>query len=150
MIDAHEASNSIGMELIDCIELPVLVVDRDLTLVSFNPAAAKLLALTGSDRGRSVNCHNLLPLSSSFLGENRSLLRGIDSTLKRYGVSGPKTGHFPFSTNLCMPGRGRHWSQTAGQFLVLHKDRSPKPGWQKIGEREAFSLRFQAADSSPF
>jgi hypothetical protein len=29
MIDAHEASNSIGMELIDCIELPVLVVDRD-------------------------------------------------------------------------------------------------------------------------
>ena len=46
MIDAHEASNSIGMELIDCIELPVLVVDRDLTLVSFNPAAAKLLALT--------------------------------------------------------------------------------------------------------
>ena len=54
MIDAHEASNSIGMELIDCIELPVLIVDRDLTLVSFNPAAAKLLALTGSDRGRQL------------------------------------------------------------------------------------------------
>ena len=54
MIDAHEASNSIGMELIDCIELPVLVVDCDLTLVSFNPAAAKLLALTGSDRGRPL------------------------------------------------------------------------------------------------
>jgi PAS domain S-box-containing protein len=51
VIDAHEASNSIGMELIDCIELPVLVVDRELTLVSFNPAAAKLLSLTGSDRG---------------------------------------------------------------------------------------------------
>jgi PAS domain S-box-containing protein len=42
------------MELIDCIELPVLVVDRDLTLVSFNPAAAKLMALTGSDRGRQL------------------------------------------------------------------------------------------------
>ena len=54
MIDAHEASNSIGMELIDCIELPVLVVDRALTLVSFNPAAAKLLTLTGSDRGRQL------------------------------------------------------------------------------------------------
>ena len=54
MIDAHEASNSIGMELIDCIELPVLVVDRDLTLVSFNPAAGKLLALTGSDLGRQL------------------------------------------------------------------------------------------------
>ena len=54
MIDANDASNSIGMELIDCIELPVLIVDRDLTLVSFNPAAAKLLALTGSDRGRQL------------------------------------------------------------------------------------------------
>ena len=54
MIDAHEAFNSIGMELIDCIELPVLVVDRDLTLVSFNPAAAKLLTLAGSDRGRQL------------------------------------------------------------------------------------------------
>jgi PAS domain S-box-containing protein len=54
MIDAHEASNSLGMELIDCIELPVLVVDRALTLVSFNPAAAKLLSLTGSDGGRPL------------------------------------------------------------------------------------------------
>jgi PAS domain S-box-containing protein len=51
MVDADEASNAIGMELIDCIELPVLVVDRGLRLVSFNPAAGKLLALTGSDRG---------------------------------------------------------------------------------------------------
>ncbi len=54
MIDAHEAPNSIGMELIDCIELPVLVVDRDLTLASFNPAAAKVLALTSSDHGREL------------------------------------------------------------------------------------------------
>jgi PAS domain S-box-containing protein len=54
MIDAPQASNSPGMELIDCIELPVLVVDRDLTLVSFNPAAAKLLSLTGSDRGTQL------------------------------------------------------------------------------------------------
>jgi two-component system CheB/CheR fusion protein len=60
MIDAHEAPNSIGMELIDCIELPVLVVDRDLTLVSFNPAAAKLLALTGSDRGRQLRSIQML------------------------------------------------------------------------------------------
>jgi PAS domain S-box-containing protein len=42
------------MELIDCIELPVLIVDRDLALVSFNPAAAKLLSLTGADRGRQL------------------------------------------------------------------------------------------------
>jgi PAS domain S-box-containing protein len=42
------------MELIDCIELPVLVVDRDLTLVNFNPAAAKLLSLAGSDRGTQL------------------------------------------------------------------------------------------------
>ena len=54
MIDEHEAPNSIGMELIDCIELPVLIVDRDLTLISFNPAAGKLLALTGSDHGRQL------------------------------------------------------------------------------------------------
>jgi PAS domain S-box-containing protein len=60
MIDAHEASNSIGMELIDCIELPVLVVDRDLTLVSFNPAAAKLLALTSSDHGRQLRSIQML------------------------------------------------------------------------------------------
>jgi len=60
MIDAGQASNSPGMELIDCIELPVLVVDRDLTLVSFNPAAAKLLALTGSDRGRQLRSIQML------------------------------------------------------------------------------------------
>jgi len=54
MIDAHEASNSIGMELIDCIELPVLIVDRDLALVSFNPAAAKLLSLASTDRARPL------------------------------------------------------------------------------------------------
>ena len=60
MIDAHEASNSAAMELIDCIELPVLIVDRDLTLVSFNPAAANLLALTGSDRGRQLQSIPLL------------------------------------------------------------------------------------------
>ena len=54
MIDARQASNSVGMELIDCIELPVLVVDRVLTLVSFNPAAAKLLSLTDADLGRPL------------------------------------------------------------------------------------------------
>ena len=54
MTDAHEAPKLFGMDLIDCIELPVLIVDRDLTLVSFNPAAAKLLALTASDRGRQL------------------------------------------------------------------------------------------------
>ena len=60
MIDAHEASNSIGMELIDCIELPVLVIDRGLTLVGFNPAAAKLLALTASDHGRQLQSIQML------------------------------------------------------------------------------------------
>lgn len=60
MIDAHEASNSFGMELIDCIELPVLVVDRALTLISFNPAAAKLLSLAGSDYGRQLRSVKML------------------------------------------------------------------------------------------
>jgi PAS domain S-box-containing protein len=60
MIDAPQASNSLATELIDCIELPVLVVDRDLILVSFNPAAAKLLSLTGSDRGRGLRSVPLL------------------------------------------------------------------------------------------
>ena len=60
MIDAHQASNSLGMELIECIELPVLVVDRDLTLVSFNSAAARLLSLTGSDRGRQLQSIQML------------------------------------------------------------------------------------------
>jgi PAS domain S-box-containing protein len=54
MIDAGQVSNSIGMELIDCIELPVLVVGRDLALTSFNPAAGRLLSLTDSDHGRQL------------------------------------------------------------------------------------------------
>ncbi|HZD50810.1 MAG TPA: PAS domain S-box protein, partial [Silvibacterium sp.] len=48
------------MELIDCIELPVLAVDRDLTLVSFNPAAATLLSLTPSDYGRLLHSIQML------------------------------------------------------------------------------------------
>ena len=60
MIDAHQASNSLGMELIECIELPVLVVDRDLALVTFNSAAARLLSLTGSDRGRQLQSIQML------------------------------------------------------------------------------------------
>jgi PAS domain S-box-containing protein len=60
MTDARHVSNSLGMELIDCIELPVLVVDRDLTLVSFNPAAAKLLSVTGSDHGRQLQSIQML------------------------------------------------------------------------------------------
>jgi PAS domain S-box-containing protein len=60
MSGTYPASNSIGMELINCIELPVLVVDRDLTLVSFNPAAATLLSLTPSDCGRQLRSIRML------------------------------------------------------------------------------------------
>jgi PAS domain S-box-containing protein len=60
MIDVRQAPNSLGMELIDCIELPVLVVDRDLRLVSFNPAAAKQLSLTSSDRCRPLRSVKVL------------------------------------------------------------------------------------------
>jgi PAS domain S-box-containing protein len=55
MLDTHPASNCLGAELIDCIELPILVVDCELTLVSFNPAAATLLSLTHSDYGRQLH-----------------------------------------------------------------------------------------------
>jgi PAS domain S-box-containing protein len=55
MSEALPVSNPLGMELIDCVELPVLVVDRDLTLVSFNPAAAGLLSLTPSDHGKQFH-----------------------------------------------------------------------------------------------
>jgi signal transduction histidine kinase len=48
------------MDLIDCIELPVLVVDRDLTLLRFNPAAAGLLSLTQSDYGRQLHSIQML------------------------------------------------------------------------------------------
>jgi PAS domain S-box-containing protein len=48
------------MELIECIELPVLVIDRALTLVSFNPAAATLLSLTSSDHGRQLRSIQML------------------------------------------------------------------------------------------
>jgi PAS domain S-box-containing protein len=54
MLEAGSASSSLGMELINCIELPVVVVDRELTVVGFNTAAATLLSLTGSDYGRRM------------------------------------------------------------------------------------------------
>jgi signal transduction histidine kinase len=48
------------MELIDCVELPVLLVDRNLTLVSFNPAASGLLSLAPSDHGRRLHSISML------------------------------------------------------------------------------------------
>jgi PAS domain S-box-containing protein len=60
MPGARQTSNSLEMELIDCLELPVLIVDRDLTMVSFNRAAATLLSLTRSDYGRPVQSIPLL------------------------------------------------------------------------------------------
>jgi two-component system CheB/CheR fusion protein len=55
MLDKRPVSNLPGTELVDCIELPVLAVDCDLALISFNPAAARLLSLTQSDRGRHLH-----------------------------------------------------------------------------------------------
>ncbi len=43
------------MELIDCIELPIVIFDRDLAVVGFNGAAATLLSLTPSDYGRQMH-----------------------------------------------------------------------------------------------
>jgi PAS domain S-box-containing protein len=60
MIDARPGSNSLEMELIDSIDLPVVLVDRDLALVSFNPAAARLLSLTPSDYGRPLDSIQML------------------------------------------------------------------------------------------
>jgi PAS domain S-box-containing protein len=47
-------SHPIGTDVIDCIELPILVVNRDCILVSFNPAAARLLSLAPPDVGRTL------------------------------------------------------------------------------------------------
>jgi PAS domain S-box-containing protein len=60
MVEAHSAANPLGTELIDCIELPVLVVDRGLTLVRFNPAAAKLLSLSSND---GIHLHSVRMLA---------------------------------------------------------------------------------------
>jgi PAS domain S-box-containing protein len=43
------------MELIDCIELPILIIDRGLTVARFNTAAAKLLSLSASDYGSHLH-----------------------------------------------------------------------------------------------
>jgi two-component system CheB/CheR fusion protein len=43
------------MELIECIELPILIIDRDLTVARFNTAAAKLLSFSASDYGRHLH-----------------------------------------------------------------------------------------------
>jgi PAS domain S-box-containing protein len=48
-------SHPIGTDVIDCIELPILVVSRDCTVASFNPAAAKLLSLDASDVGQPLH-----------------------------------------------------------------------------------------------
>ncbi|MGH9522872.1 MAG: PAS domain-containing sensor histidine kinase [Terriglobales bacterium] len=55
MSGSRTAAGPHGKELVDCIELPVIVVDGDLALVSFNPAAAALLSLNPSDRGRKLH-----------------------------------------------------------------------------------------------
>jgi PAS domain S-box-containing protein len=47
-------SHPIGTDVIDCIELPILVVNRDCVLVSFNTAAARLLSLAPPDVGRTL------------------------------------------------------------------------------------------------
>lgn len=47
-------SHPIGTDVIDCLELPILVVNRDCILVSFNSAAAKLLSLAPSNLGRTL------------------------------------------------------------------------------------------------
>ena len=54
MLEAGPASSSLWMELINCIELPVVVIDRELTVAGFNAAAATLLSLTDSDYGRRL------------------------------------------------------------------------------------------------
>jgi PAS domain S-box-containing protein len=44
-----------GTELLDHIELPILVVNHDLTLSAFNPTAAKLFSLTPSEYGKRLD-----------------------------------------------------------------------------------------------
>jgi nitrogen-specific signal transduction histidine kinase len=51
---AAVGSHPMATDVIDCIELPILVVNRECILVSFNSAAAKLLALAPSDVGRTL------------------------------------------------------------------------------------------------
>lgn len=53
-------SHPFGTDIIDCIELPILVMNRDCTVASFNPAAATLLLLTPSDVGRPLRGIQLL------------------------------------------------------------------------------------------
>jgi two-component system CheB/CheR fusion protein len=48
-------SHPIGTDVIDCIELPILVVSLDCTVASFNRAAATLLALVSSDVGQPLH-----------------------------------------------------------------------------------------------
>jgi PAS domain S-box-containing protein len=53
-------SYPIGTDVIDCIELPILVVNCDCILVSFNSAAARLLSLSRSHVGRALRDISLL------------------------------------------------------------------------------------------
>jgi two-component system, chemotaxis family, CheB/CheR fusion protein len=55
MLDVHPTANFPGMEVVDCIDLPILILDLDLTVAGFNAAAATMLSLTRSDYGRHIN-----------------------------------------------------------------------------------------------
>jgi PAS domain S-box-containing protein len=60
MLEARPASNQMESETIDCIELPVLIVDRELTVVGFNPAAAALLSIAPFEYGRKLDSFEML------------------------------------------------------------------------------------------
>jgi two-component system CheB/CheR fusion protein len=47
-------SEAMNTDLIDSVELPIVVVDRDTAVARFNVAAASLLSLSPSDTGRPV------------------------------------------------------------------------------------------------
>src|SRR6185437_16090292 len=60
MLGARPESKQIESETIDCIELPVLIVDRELTVVGFNPAAAALLSIAPAEYGRKLDSFEML------------------------------------------------------------------------------------------
>src|SRR5712671_6179889 len=53
-VSADSSVRSLGAEIIDSIDLPILVAGRDYTVASFNQAAAAFFSLAPADVGRSL------------------------------------------------------------------------------------------------
>src|SRR4051812_34956603 len=72
----HSGLHPIGTDVIDCIELPIVVLNRGCAVVGFNPAAASLLALAPADADRPLRSIPMLAHITDLEEACRHVMRG--------------------------------------------------------------------------